>query len=704
MIDRVCLCGLPWPTCRFPWRSRALWHLCDQAKRCASTLVLLILALPASAEDGNPSDSQTVFRNRLHSSEMLEDYFLELSQPIPTKVRTGEELAAYQRDLREKVLAALGLSPLPECVPLYPHYSESLDHEWCTVQRVAYQIWPGVYADGLLYKPKHLRERPGPAVLCPHGHWPHGNAHPDVQTRCLVLASPRYGYTVFSPTQNHYEDLNLGISIQTVMVWSDMRALDFLETLPEVDPGRIGSAGCSGGGSQTQVLAALDPRVKAAVVAGLTCNYENILSPDSGHCACNHWPNAMRFMDFPELAVLAFPAWVHYLTMNDWTRSFERENFPAIQELYRANGYAQRVETLYEPTQHIYNRSKREQTYWWMERALMGCCCLEPIPEPENVVTFPVETIENLTVEGPKIAEFGGVSDSYAERTLYTAPVISAEDDWLRYRKRMTETLTELIGLNGELPSRVLRPEALSTIVRDGMLIDTVNCPSEGGLRIPTLLVRRKGAEGRLPIVLMLGPDGKDALLEADIPYGPLAYARDGALVVLPDVRFVGELSLMDRQGHTPYGWRRASILWGRPFPGMACTDVRRVLDYVATCPEADMRSVKVVSRDSGPLASGLLFAAALDARITEADLDFDHCCFKLRNRAPIPWRHVDDTIRPNLPDVPFILRHGDVLQWAALLADRTLTLRNVHGEAGDPAWLSQTFAVLGNNKAFTLR
>jgi hypothetical protein len=46
---------------------------------------------------------------------------------------------------------------------------------------------------------------------------------------------------------------------------------------------------------------------------------------------------------------------------------------------------------------------------------------------------------------------------------------------------------------------------------------------------------------------------------------------------------------------------------------------------------------------------------------------------------------------------VPFVLQHGDVLQWATLFADRRLTLRGVPKEAGDPAWLKGVFTVAGN-------
>ncbi len=115
--------------------------------------------------------------------------------------------------------------------------------------------------------------------------------------------------------------------------------------------------------------------------------------------------------------------------------------------------------------------------------------------------------------------------------------------------------------------------------------------------------------------------------------------------------------------------------------PGMGATDLRAVLDRLVARPDADAGRVTVISRKSGGLAIAALLAAVLDRRIGAVDLDFAGCCFEKRN----------------LPLVSCVLQHGDVLQWAALLADRKVVLRNVPGEAGDPAWLAGVFTAAGN-------
>ena len=102
----------------------------------------------------------------------LTAYFEEMSAAKPLLVRTGESWERHRNELREFLLECVGLQPLPERVPLDVRMSEPMDHPWCTVRRVSYQLWPGVYSTGLLFMPKQFQERPAPAVLCPHGHWP----------------------------------------------------------------------------------------------------------------------------------------------------------------------------------------------------------------------------------------------------------------------------------------------------------------------------------------------------------------------------------------------------------------------------------------------------------------------------------------------------------------------------------------------------
>ena len=664
------------------------------ASSLLSLMVFLLAACGVLAGQAEPwawERKTNVFAERRDVAAMLVGYFEEMSRPKPFEVRKGDDFRAHQKALRQKLLECAGLWPLPDRVPLDVRLSEPLDHEWCTVRRVAYQLWPEVYSTGLLFMPKQFAERPAPAVLCPHGHWEHGNANPIVQTRCLVLA--KMGYVVFSSTQNHYEDPALGVSHQTLMIWNNIRALDYLQSLPEVDKARIGVTGCSGGGLQAQMLVAADERVRAASIVGMTCDYREIVFVGAAHCACNHFPDIMRHTDEPELSALGLPAAVQYLTMNDWTRSFEANNYPTVRKLYEANGLADRLDCKHWPTGHDYAQPKRERMYGWMEKWLRGKAG-DPVPEPETKA-FPVEAIQKLKADTKGDRGFGHIGRLYAQKAGTLAPKLANRDDWLAYRQKMRGALRDLLG--EPLPARGTA-KVVRTEEQEGVAIERVLIPSEGGVLVPTLVLRPAACVGRLPVVVICDDGGKDGLMAS--AGGELTkLARSGGVVVLPDVRFTGELSLRAMAGLTggllafkpcsPIGegdpasfegsWQRNAMLWGRPLPGMAATDLAAVLDYVASRPEADMG--KVTLRAKGSVAFAALFAAAWDDRVAALEIDLGGRCFEKRN-APL---------------VPFVLRHGDVLQWAALLADRRLTVGGVPPEAGDPAWLKDAFRAAGN-------
>ena len=645
--------------------------------------MLLVLALtPAvgQAAEGPKGPAEDSKPLPLDTAKMLREYFEQMSVAKPFNVRTGSDWETHRRELQDFVLDCAGLKPLPQRVPPEVHESEPLDHPWCTVRRVSYQLWPGVWSAGLLYQPKQLGERPAPALLCPHGHWEHGNAHPEVQKRCLNFA--RLGYVTFSSAQNHYEDLSVGVSHQTLMIWNNIRALDYLESLADVDKTRIGVAGASGGGLQTQMLAGLDSRVKAATIVGLTCDFRQIMFPDSSHCVCNHFPDVMQRTDHPEISALGLPAAVQYLTMNDWTRRFEADNFPAIRELYAAHGISDRVFCRYFSTEHNYDRTKREWTYWWMERWLRGQIAAEPASEPETQ-TFPVETLSKLSAAVPGDKGFAEIGRLYRQQRSVPVPSLSSLADWQAYRQRMSDTLRQLLGDTATLPGKVTAIVG-DTRTEGNTIVEYHAYPSEGPILVPAIVLRPKDATvPKLPVIVMLGAGGKDALLAETGPESPREVARQGSLVVLPDPRTYGELVSTGTKdaGSQARAWERNGIVWGRPVSGMAATDLRSVLDGVAARSDADLSRVTYITRGSGDLAVAALFAMILDARVSSADLDFNGACYAKRNLALVPR----------------VLLHGDVMQWSALVADRRLRLRNVPPEAGDPAWLEQAFASVGN-------
>ncbi len=670
-------------------------------------LALLVLAPTAVADPQLP--------DKLQAARTLTGYFEAMSVPQPFQILAGEALATHQSDLRARLLADVGLDPLPERIDLDVHRSRPIDHPWCVIEMVEYQMWPGIYGQALLLTPKDLPEKPVPAILCPHGHWNDGFAWPDVQKRLLVLA--KMGYVVLSPRQNHLEQLTLGLSHQTLMIWANMRGIDLLQSLPEVDPERIGAAGASGGGLQTQMIAALDPRVKAATIVGMTCDFREILAPHAAHCGCNHWPNAMVHADAPEISALAFPRSVQYLAMNDWTRAFPYDNFPTIQEQYRIAGVPSHVSCTYWPTQHLYDREKRERTYWWMERWLrhQGSYQTAIPSEPEEVVTvFPPEILNTWPVENPANRGITALKGLFHQQFHHSHLSPPEPTEWASAARNMQAALPELLGLDNAMERNRDDVVIVESHTSGAVTVTTALLPGESDFSWPAIIVAPSDAtSGPWPVTLCLNRDGATGLVDLK-PF--IDRAAAGRVVVVVDIRFSGTYDLErlaglmgpellthkmvselpsyreaeDQRKYLLWAWERNSVVWGRPLVGMAVSDIQHVLDALRQDPRANLEEIHLETRDSALLGLAACFAAILDARIQSLDVDltgsrYDHD--RSWNEAPT-----------GLPVIPFILRQGDVPQWLAVLCHRQLTVHKLAITEQETQWLKSIFAAQSNS------
>jgi dienelactone hydrolase len=141
-----------------------------------------------------------------------------------------------------------------------------------TIQRLRYQALPGLWIPALLYRPSQISGRV-PVFLNVNGHDPVGKAVDYKQLRCINQA--KRGIIALNPewfgmgqlrgegyVHGRMNQLDLcGTSGLAPFYLALERGLDVLLSLPEADPERVGVAGLSGGGWQTIVISALDPRV-----------------------------------------------------------------------------------------------------------------------------------------------------------------------------------------------------------------------------------------------------------------------------------------------------------------------------------------------------------------------------------------------------------------------------------------------------------
>jgi dienelactone hydrolase len=160
------------------------------------------------------------------------------------------------------------------------------------LRKFRYEIVPGFTSTAILYEPEAMQGRV-PAILNVIGHEPNGNAVEYEQKRCinfakrgiLALSLSWIGFGELAQPENAHDytaQLDLvGTSAVGFFYLSMRRGLDFLASLPQADPARLGVTGLSGGGWQTVFLSSLDERVAVAVeVAGIGSQQSNLTRPE----------------------------------------------------------------------------------------------------------------------------------------------------------------------------------------------------------------------------------------------------------------------------------------------------------------------------------------------------------------------------------------------------------------------------------------
>ncbi|MDB6029914.1 MAG: Acetyl xylan esterase [Verrucomicrobiales bacterium] len=371
---------------------------------CLSALSLFAAPAPRVLPEGNlPSDT------RLEPLKDLEGYF-----PFTPPASKAEWETRAER-VRRQILVSQGLWPMPAKTPLKPVLHGKIDRGEYTVEKVYFESAPGFFVTGNLYRPKNVRGK-APGVLFAHGHWQDARLYESTdaellrelangeerfeeggksrfQSMCVQLARMGcvvwqwdmqgdsdaqqfsrqlvHGFARQRPEMNTLENWGLFSpqaethleSIMGLQTWNAVRSLDFLLSLPEIDPERIAMTGASGGGTQTMLLAAIDPRVKLSFPAVM------VSTAMQGGCTCENACLLRIDTSNVEFAGLFAPKPQGMTTANDWTREMSSKGFPELQQLYQLLGAPDKVMLKRgEHFPHNYNAVSRSAFYTWLNK------------------------------------------------------------------------------------------------------------------------------------------------------------------------------------------------------------------------------------------------------------------------------------------------------------------------------------------------
>ena len=541
------------------------------------------------------------------------------------------DAVAWQRrrpEVERAFRKAIGLEVLPERSPLHARTTARHDMGDYTIENVIFESRPGFLVTANLYRPKAAALGKRAAILCPIGHYlTDGKRAVDVQSRCIKLA--RMGFVVLtydaigqgerniSGNIHHeagYALLPLGQTIAGWMVWDSMRGIDYLLTQPDVDPQRIGVTGNSGGGLNTLFTAALDDRVRAAVVVGFTFEFNNWLKYAGAHCTCTHLPGMFRGMEWFEIAGLIAPRALMMLHGDHdgiFPISGARRAGHATEAIYALTGHpgeARFTELAGQP--HAYSRPYRETMYGWMAAHLLGEGSGEPIPEgdvhplDEKDARLRCDPEGGIMSHSPTVVQ---LARQEAMDAIAKMPVSITDKNRTTYEE-WTRTLT----LAPHIPPCYLAPHAgKATPVPSGVL-EKISFVSEDGEPILGLLWLPAQRTAPARTVIIADSRGKQAVAQSDL-VRPLL--ESGMAVFAVDLRGRGEtLGHMGPDWDTNFRLVANQIEFGQPLAGRRAFDLLRTVDYVSSRRDLASEGLAVVGLGDDALPA--LLAAVADTRI----------------------------------------------------------------------------------------
>jgi dienelactone hydrolase len=150
--------------------------------------------------------------------------------------------------------------------------------------------------------------------------------------------------------------LMLGQTLIGWRVWDVMRTADYIATRDDLDASRVGCMGISGGGTATLFAAALEPRLRVAMVSGYLNTFRDSVG-SLAHCVDNYVPGIMNWAEMHDVAGLIAPRPM-FVESGEQDRIFpvqsSVESFRAVRDIYRVFGAEDRIEQEVFPDEHAF--------------------------------------------------------------------------------------------------------------------------------------------------------------------------------------------------------------------------------------------------------------------------------------------------------------------------------------------------------------
>jgi cephalosporin-C deacetylase-like acetyl esterase len=604
------------------------------------------------------------------------------------RIKTRAEAEKRQQVVREKLLRLIGGLPSVHG-PLNARSVGVIRHDDYRIEKIVYESLPGFYVTANVYVP--AGSGPFPAVLIPMGHYATGKEGdrqiPVGLARKGFIAMPydpigqgeRLQYydadtgrsKVGGGTDEHShangQTLLIGDSVARYRIWDGIRGIDYLVSRKDVDAERIGCMGCSGGGTLTSYISALDSRVKVAVPACYITSWLALLEERGPQDGEQVFPGFLaEGLDFPDFIESFAPKpWLIESTKEDFfPLEGARQTYQEAKRFYALFGAEDNVQWFVGPGGHGVPPVSREALFAFFIKWLKNG---QGDPKDQPVPLDPADDI--------LVTETGQVADSLAGETVYTLNKKRAKE---MIPPRQNESVSKLVADIRQLTAMTIQPggtppevKVQSSTPHPGYKMDVVSYQSEPGITIRGVLLTPDGA-GKKPAVLVVDSRRKERDSRLD------NWATRGYVVLAISTRGVAESPPPPRRNEFlgDYSAAARAYVMGKTLVGMRADDIIRGIDYLAS--RADVDGTKIGGFGEGAQAVALVHAAVVDKRIARLILQNAMASYRAAVDHPV-YRGLYDVM------VPGVVRKYDMNDLLAALAPRTVTVISPADHLGRP-------------------
>ncbi len=422
-------------------------------------------------------------------------------------------------------------------------------------EKFRYEVVPGLYSTAVLYEPAKLTGNM-PAVLNVLGHWPTGKAMPFEQKLCIneaLRGMIALSLTLINegemtmPGNGHQfgSDLDLtGVSGEGLFYLGMRRGLDYLYDDPHVDRRRIAMTGQSGGGWQTIILSALDPRVKVAIpVAGfasLQGRVERIPGEPGDYEQLA--PGLLKGQNYQTFAAMLAPR--PLLESNNAEDSccfraplVKPYIYEAVKPFYQLYGKpdAIRFHSDAQVLAHNYDRDNRQMTYRFLDKWFHLKASGEEIPVGQDLNTYDELAAgvpaNNLTILG--------LAKQFAGKVVH--PAVPAEAAGrLAWVKQERVKLLKVVHYS---PVTVMQPWYVNDTNDNTVRSVSFRFVMSNGLGATGVWIKSKWTPKNAPMTVMIDDGGRKAAdREVWDHYPEVAYQLEsGNQVLVLSIAFSGD-------------------------------------------------------------------------------------------------------------------------------------------------------------------